>query len=353
MQLFQRWKSGSARETTASPDPMLAYFLITLGVRVRRLASTIPAGTDPAREETLAEIRQSLANFTANCATLTEAASWNEAYRLEMLFALIEPKENLWAELKRRLAAAAAENVASAARLAAAADALAPVVIDPRDPGVLLAQGETTVRSLLLEVLEDTHSTIQRKYYSRPIRKRATTRIVCFGLGAFLLFMLPYLGLYYNVWLGKNNPVDAWAWLPIYSVATTGLFGALFSRLLYLQSNWDALTIGGLKDAREFTSIILRGCVGMIGAVIVFFFLKSGVIEGGLFPKFSDIGVEEFSFPVIKDGKAVPNPLHLYYPSKDWALLVVWSFLAGFSERLVPSILRDTENSFEAPRPSR
>jgi hypothetical protein len=225
---------------------------------------------------------------------------------------------------------------------------LAPQVLDPKIPGGLLSGGDVAVRSLLLEILEDTHWTVQRKFYSRPIRKKATTRIVWFGMGAFLLFMLPYLALYYNLWRSEPVSISSWAWLPIYTVATTGLFGALFSRLLYLQSNWDALTIGGLKDAREFASIILRACVGMIGAVIVFFFLKSGVIGGGLFPDFSQIGVEEFPFP-IKPAPATATDtastisFRLYYPSKSWALLVVWSFLAGFSERLVPSILRDTE----------
>jgi hypothetical protein len=326
-------------------DPMLTYFLGSLDVRIRRVAPTIVSGSDPVKEGALEEIKRSIGEFTTKFGTTSEAEAWNEAYRLERLFVLVEPRENLWAELKRRFAAAAAENVASTARLSAAADALAPLVKDPKTAGVLLPEGEVMVRALLLEVLEDTHWTIQRKFYSRPIRKNATTRIVCFGMAAFALFMVPYLGLYYNVWHGKPNPIASWAWLPVYSVATTGLFGALFSRLLYLQSNWDALTIGGLKDAREFTSIMLRGCVGMIGAVIVFFFLKSEVVGGGLFPKFSDIGVEEFSFPVIKDGNAVASSLHLYYPSKDWALLVVWSFLAGFSERLVPSILRDTETT--------
>src|SRR5207248_2676127 len=89
-----------------------------------------------------------------------------------------------------------------------------------------------------------------------------------------------------------------WAWFPLYSILTAGLFGALFSRLLYLQSNWNTLTVSALKDARDFTSILLRGCVGMIGAVIVSFFLQSGVVGGGLFPQFDQIGLDEKYFPV-------------------------------------------------------
>jgi hypothetical protein len=166
--------------------------------------------------------------------------------------------------------------------------------------------------------------------------------------------MLPYLRLYYDVLSKHDDPVASWAWLPLYTAATAGLFGALFSRLLYLQSKWDALTVGGLKDAREFTSIILRGCVGMIGAVIVFFFLKSGVMGGSLFPTFSDVGIERFpsSEKLEKASGNMIAKLNHYYPTKDLALLVVWSFLAGFSERLVPSILRDTETTIsKAPAP--
>jgi hypothetical protein len=332
--------------STTSLDPMLSYFLSLLDVRFRRITPTITPGSDPVKDDTLKEISRVLAEFqTTFREPGHEDDPWNQAYRLERLFVLIEPPDHLWLELKRRLAEAAEENVGSAARLASAAETLAPQVLDPKTPQGLLPGGDAAVRSLLLEILEDTHWTIQRKFYSRPIRKKATARIVWFGMGAFSLFMLPYLALYYN--LSRADPVysSSWAWLPIYSVATTGLFGALFSRLLYLQSNWDALTIGGLKDAREYASITLRGCVGMIGAVIVFFFLKSGVIGGGLFPDFSQIGIEEFTFPDKLAAGQVPHSFRLYYPSKAWALLVVWSFLAGFSERLVSSILRDTETT--------
>jgi len=342
--LKQLIPGGADRSESGKLDPMLAYFLGALDVRLRRLSPTIEPGSDPVRQGALEEIKRASADFaTTYSDTAREDAAWNEANRLERLFALVEPSENLWAELKRRLAEAADEKVGSTARLVASTDAMAPLVLDPKTPGGLLPGGDVVVRSLLLETLEETHWTVQRKFYSRPIRKSATRRIVCFGMAAFALFMLPYLTLYFYVWHGTKDPIASWAWLPIYTAATAGLFGALFSRLLYLQSKWDALTVGGLKDAREFTSIILRGCVGMIGAVIVFFFLKSGVMAGSLFPTFSDVGIER-----IQSSEKAGNllaALNLYYPTKDLALLVVWSFLAGFSERLVPSILRDTETT--------
>ncbi|GAC1416084.1 MAG: hypothetical protein NVSMB6_18460 [Burkholderiaceae bacterium] len=140
-----------------------------------------------------------------------EETAWNEASRLERLFALVEPAENLWAELKRRVAK----------RLTKKLGLL--LVWQPQQMlylllfwilkrlGGLLPGGEAIVRSLLLETLEETHWTVQRKVYSRPIRKSATTRIVGFGMAAFLLFLLTHLLLYYSVWHEKSEPMVSWA----------------------------------------------------------------------------------------------------------------------------------------------
>jgi hypothetical protein len=64
-------------------------------------------------------------------------------------------------------------------------------------------------------------------------------------------------------------------------------------------------------------------------------------MSGALFPNFAEIGFEQVSFP--KDGTPPKIQIRLFFP--DPALLVVWCFLARFSERLVPSILESTESS--------
>ena len=319
---------------------MLASFLSVLDVRTRRATLSV---TDEAKKAVLAEIQTSLNTFKDRFAAASDdAQAWNECYRLERLMVLIEPAENLWPELQRRVAEADEEKLASAPRLAAAADAARQLAFDAQAPHGLRPGGEELLRSNLLDVLEEIHLAVQRKFYSRPIRRSATRRIVWAGMLAFLLFIMPYIVLYICFALTGRHPVEGWSWLPFYTALTSGLFGALFSRVLFLQSNWENLTIGGLKAARDYTSILLRGCVGMTGAVIVSFFLLSNVVGGGLFPTFSEIGLDTASYPKI-EGSA-PH-LSLIYPSKSLALLVVWTFLAGFSERLVPSLLQDTETS--------
>jgi hypothetical protein len=343
---------------------MLRNFLSLLRVRLQRIAQTVDQRTETVtdtalaqkaeaeRQADLVELSEDLAKLEQTDWRGRELDAWNEAYRVERELVLAEPTQHLWIELKRRLAQAFDENVPAAKRLDSMASALSPQVLDSKTPGAIKTECDTAVRSLLLETLEEIHSTKQRKYVSRPIRKEATTKIVSCCLSAFVAFMLPYAVLYMSP--KPQVDISSWTWLPIYSAATAGLFGALFSRLLYLQSKWDALTIGGLKEANDLTSIGLRASVGTIGAVIVFFFLKAGIVSGTLFPDFSQIGVEGFKFPAPLPGETAdyalrdaPVSFRLYYPSKSWALLVVWCFVAGFSERLVPSILRETESTFD------
>lgn len=325
---------------------MLSYFLSTISVRLRKVRLEL-AADDPklAVVSAIDERMDVLSRRISVASDTSEDAYWTAAYELERLLALAEPAANLNAELRRRVAEASDEKLPAAGRLAGLAEAARLLAFDPqKQPPALLPEGEAILRPLLLDTLEELHWAFHRKFYSRPIRRSATRRIVWSGLIALVLFILPYVVVYFYA---ARRELEAMPWLsgfPLYACMTSGVFGALFSRLLYLQMNWSALSIGGLKDAREFTSIFLRACVGMTGAVVVSFFLQSNVIGGGLFPDFTQIGLEHSIYPTDKaQGASDLLRLTLVYPSKALALLVVWSFLAGFSERLVPSILQDTE----------
>lgn len=339
--------SPDVTKITASEDTMLGYFLSTLAVRALQIKPTVMG--DPAREALFTELQTSMDNFPkrfSSSGAPGNHGAWTEAYRLERVLALIEPESNLVAELKRQTAEAVEERIPAASRLVAALETALPLAVDTsHSPPTLQPAGAPMLRALLLQTLEELHWNSQRKFYARPIQKSATYRIVYLGIGAFLLFLFPYGYIYIGIFTGHEPVLASWSGLPLYTALTAGLFGAFFSRLLYLQQNWNAFTLGAIMDARDFTSILLRGCVGMTGAAIVYFFLQSGAMNGALFPKFGEIGFDQVMFPPARDPQGTVIPIRLFFPNGALAMLVVWCFIAGFSERLVPSILESTETS--------
>src|SRR5258708_39281728 len=93
---------GRGGTASRSPDPMLSHFLGTLEVRLRRLAPAIQSGSDAFKKALLEDVTRALADFWSINKNSSEDAAWNEAYKLERLFSLIEPSESLWQELTRR-----------------------------------------------------------------------------------------------------------------------------------------------------------------------------------------------------------------------------------------------------------
>ena len=195
----------------------------------------------------------------------------------------------------------------------------------------------------MINVLEEIHWDDQRKFYATPIEKTAIHRIVFLDLLVFFFVMIPYALIYFRSFQGQVD-LQFWASLPLYTVLTVGAFGAYFSRLIEILQNGDKLSIRELQTSKSWSSLFLRGAVGMCGALVVFFFLKSGLIGGGMFPDFTKLGFDFKDYPAVVDdadkAKLAANIMRTIEPSQNLALLAMWSFLAGFSERLVPTILR-------------
>jgi hypothetical protein len=87
----------------------------------------------------------------------------------------------------------------------------------------------------------------------------------------------------------------------------------------------------------SWVHIMIPPFFGGIFAMVLYLILLSGLMEGDLFPSFAmpDFGSAPTSEEIRKFFVQT-------YPATgpDFAKLAVWSFLAGFSERLVPDILK-------------
>jgi hypothetical protein len=339
---------------SVSDDPMLLTFLGDIDARSRLLRL---GQLNQNELEILDEVdRRRLALETGSTVMPTEARAWDEAYRLERMMAIVEPGAHVLPVIELRLADAAAEGVTCVPRLTAALlNAKARAGKATPD---MQASEQASQRALLLEVLAALCWTKQRKFFGRPLQKSATRRIVWAGILSFALFLAPYALICVGIYTGNGFSEEMLTSLPLWTALTAGLFGAYFSRLFYIQAKAGVLSIGELKTANEWTSILLRGCVGMCGGLVVFFFLRAGLVEGSLFPTFSQLSIDDHRLPLTltptgTGGQVVATindaaAARLILPRESLALLAVWCFLAGFSERLVPSILSSTEEQLDS-----
>lgn len=113
---------------------------------------------------------------------------------------------------------------------------------------------------------------------------------------------------------------------------SAGLFGAAFSMLTQSQRRASQGTLEDIGAGADWHTLLIRGAFGVGGATIVYFFFDSGLLEGTLWPKLNELGFNP-----------VTNNETLKVPNRHLCLLVIWCFIAGFSETFVPNILVNTE----------
>jgi len=291
--------------------------------------------------------------------TCERGNDWDDIYKTERLLALLLTGPELRQEIRQRLHELSSENPGEADSLRPEYDALVKTAGDADG-----AASDGVLRAFLLRVLEAIHWSMRKKYLARPIRKEATKNILYCLLVAFILLIVPYV--YLNIDFNGEPPTTSivlasaghatdgasipapsathheglskwWSMFALWTALTAGLLGAFFSRLITVQRQWASMTLEDVFLHRELSYSLLRAGVGVCGALIVYFFLQSGIVDGALFPKFSEIAIQWVPPP---DGAL---PMTFVSPSKALALLTFWCFLAGFSEALVPSILSNAE----------
>lgn len=273
--------------------------------------------------------------------------TWNDRFRIESKLGYLRSGEVLRAEITRTLRWAKEDGVPSADILEEAYTAL----LKTADP--TKSADDNVLRDFLLEIVSTINAHRRLKFIIGKLQAKAARKIlflVSLILLAIFFFFVeaapPELAKtraasliqFVSITKAEFENTHFAAQFGLYTSALFGLLGALFSRLLTVMQPRKVLAIDELYNAATFRYILARGMIGILGALVVYFFLQSGLVEGNVFPKFKELGLEAISSPGGDNW-----PTRFFLPSRGLALLIVWSFIAGFSESLVPTILSNTE----------
>ena len=127
-------------------------------------------------------------------------------------------------------------------------------------------------------------------------------------------------------------------------VFLAGLIGGFVS----IQQRLPTIELPELRElSTSWLSILLIPINGGIFALVLMLMFISGIIEGSMFPKYIHDPIDRNNLIL-----SFVNWLKTTFPEKgpDVAKLLFWSFVAGFSERLVPQIIRKTTEDTDNKR---
>lgn len=245
---------------------------------------------------------------------------WDDLYRLELAIIKLEPEASL-----RRRAWILRNEYREMALSDEYKDYLASNPPDVRDSTIAL------LRADLVQLQQELNWRYIVTWVLETYRSLLLVRLVRWTLGVVLIALgLVFWGTsvaYIASWTNLNLPFLEATVLP-------GIIGGLMSTVRRIQSvrfgsNAD-LDLSQLEQGN--TSVYLSPFLGGIFALVLFFLFASGYMIGDFFPK---VTLEHLTVDGLES-------LEL----KETAKLIVWSFLAGFAEKLVPDRLeRLTQSS--------
>ena len=318
----------TARKPHRAASPMLELSWSNLDVRLRMIDEA--ALQSESQKRTYQAVEGLVAEGSAKAGA--EALDWDDVYKAERMIALLLGGPLLRQEISVRLQELTEHRVPCADAVRREYELLLKPASDAP------AADDAMLRAFLLRVLETIQWSAKKKYLAQPIHKIATKRVLFCALVAFLFIVAPYLIVGTT---GPEGISKAWSLFALHSAVASGLLGACFSRLISVQRGWSEMSLDEVFLHREWSYTFLRAGVGVCGALIVYFFLRSEFMSGAIFPDFANVSMR---YVQIDAEKSVG--MTFVMPSKDLALLTFWCFIAGFSEALVPRLLANSEQQF-------
>jgi len=255
--------------------------------------------------------------------------TWSDAYQIEQLLVDLFDDQSLEFELHSRLLEAES-NLRPV--LAAQYVKLAGTVKVPEERRALLARlvNDLQWRYTVDEV---------KRTYSKEIT-RVTGIIFIVAIAVFAVAILG-TAVFWRFLTRANEAT------PLLLAGLAGAWGAGFSMLSSLKGRLEAADLNDLKLMKSRWILWSRPLIGVGAACILYFFLVSGLLGGAAFPDLRRDNAPgqgaAAAGTAMPGGPAGSGAAPIESPRSGLALLVVWCFLAGFSERLVPALLAKTE----------
>ncbi len=188
------------------------------------------------------------------------------------------------------------------------------------DKQVAAVNEEGEKRSILNRMLND----LQWNYAIKEARRKYSREVNTKNGWAFLISMVIF-GLI--IGLGESFQSIGQGNLYYLAIALgAGLVGTGFSMVSASKSRLAASSFDELKVLRRKIYVVTRSLVGLGATLILYFILQAELLTGSVFPDFTPI-------------KLPPNTVIPFLDFHNFALLIFWSIVAGFSEKFVPNLL--------------
>ena len=323
---------------------------------------------------------------------------WNDLYYFELILAKYQPVEKLRSKVVRLR-----YDYRSIAGQKEFDDYLAskpPDLQSPPEPTDPPHASQTHYEKLLREDLKDLLGRIYLSYAILPIKEKKLANLTWFAAGLCLFSLLALLGVLAVLVLVpailEINPQDGirdqitfflksekLSSLTIFVVVVAGGMGGFVSALQRIQApRTEGDSIYNLSLLfHGSNSVFVAPITGAIFATLLYLMFTSGILQGTFFPAIftpeenpsgisvnkssenfnSNSAVDSEQIGVNLNSKLQPNPTTnqaITKPSlkkglnvfdflarsgpgsgKDYALLIIWCFIAGFAERFVPDAL--------------
>jgi len=290
--IWTQWAGRRARLAQEDVRELIAQFYVTLEASFAK----VKGAEAKLSEEAFRRVEQLL--------DPEQPRNWTNAYAVEQLLIHLFDDDTVVTEFQIRV-----REAKTVLRKDLADYYAAELVKTPLTPGQR--------RALLGRLVND----LQWRYTVNEV-KRQYSKSITLNTGRFFILSLAVFAIAVLLTVPYPDLMKSDLRLLVPAVLA-GCWGAAFSMLSNLKDRLDASELDDLKVLSALSILGSRVLIGAGAASILYFFFVAGLVTGTAFPDLHKDKPEEWLAQL--------------------ALLVVWCFVAGFSERLIPGLIARTE----------